>query len=517
MFVERSGYRSKTRTGRTEDFDSDKFVSDLKSQYDDLKNWRFFARTTVNRIKHNQLLDLSWVFVDLLFDWKTNYPREITDLLLDMINCRVYLVQQKKKQDKLNLKMFLKVRFTGKNVEKVRIASILRKHLDSIPLQSKAPPVVVYQRSKTIGASIFNYKDTVDNVVTNDWNDNTLVCDCKHSAFCDPHHGHVVTGDLRIIENKKLRSLLCKGPTYREPRNVNWDKFLEDFESSLLDCVDKWALSEKVDSKCFKEWMDKVLEDVVRKIQKLKNSNQKYKSVLSSPDVKLLLTELQKKYVFVPTDKASNNIAIVCKKFYIEKSMEELGIQMGSIPLQKDGSTYVMVDKDRDKIIKQHKRYMKSNFGVEEIPNCFPFLYWIPKMHKKPFSKQRYIAASYSCTTKFLSAVLTKCLKLVEKQHRIICQQFFNNYGINPMWILHKSNSVHDMAADFNRKRNARNVRTYDFSTLYTSIPHKQLKNQLSWVIKEAFKSSKKSFISVYREKASWTNTPRKKNYFYGL
>ena len=56
-----------------------------------------------------------------------------------------------------------------------------------------------------------------------------------------------------------------------------------------------------------------------------------------------------------------------------------------------------------------------------------------------------------------------------------------------------------------------RNVRTYDFSTLYTSIPHKQLKAQLSWVIREAFKSSKKSTISVYSTHASWTDSPRKK------
>ena len=38
------------------------------------------------------------------------------------------------------------------------------------------------------------------------------------------------------------------------------------------------------------------------------------------------LAELQKKYVFVPTDKAANNIAVVCKRFYIEKTMQELNI-----------------------------------------------------------------------------------------------------------------------------------------------------------------------------------------------
>jgi hypothetical protein len=153
---------------------------------------------------------------------------------------------------------------------------------------------------------------------------------------------------------------------------------------------------------------------------------------------------------------------------------------------------------------------MKSNLHIGDIPKEFPFLYWIPKMHKKPYSKQRYIAASYRCTTKPLSAILTKCLKIVEKQHRkVICRRYENNYGINPMWIIHNSKSVQRMIAKCNRSQNVRNIRTYDFSTLYTSIPHRQLKSRMAWVIHEAFKSSKKTYISVYQHGASWTDSPK--------
>ena len=98
-------------------------------------------------------------------------------------------------------------------------------------------------------------------------------------------------------------------------------------------------------------------------------------------------------------------------------------------------------------------------------------------MHKKSKSKQRYIAASYACTTKEISAVLTKCLKLIEKQHRIIGRQYEKNYGINPMWILHNSASVHQSFANFNLKKDAKDIRTYDFTTLYTSIPHSFARN----------------------------------------
>ena len=131
-------------------------------------------------------------------------------------------------------------------------------------------------------------------------------------------------------------------------------------------------------------------------------------------------------------------------------------------------------------------------------------------MHKKPYSKQRFVAASAKCSTKPLSALLTKCLKLVEKQHRIIGNRYFTNHGINPFWIIGNSTAVHSTVAALNRKQNCKNIRTYDFSTLYTSIPHKQLKTQLSRVIKEAFISSKRSFISVYKNDARWTDSPRK-------
>ena len=85
---------------------------------------------------------------------------------------------------------------------------------------------------------MFNYKETVGQVITKDWlKDTYFVCDCASSRFCDSHHGHIVCGDLRIIKNKKLRVLLSKGPSYREPANMNWDKFVKDLSLYRNLCV----------------------------------------------------------------------------------------------------------------------------------------------------------------------------------------------------------------------------------------------------------------------------------------
>ena len=45
----------------------------------------------------------------------------------------------------------------------------------------------------------------MDSVITDDWeDDNSYVCNCSKSAFCDPHYGHIVTGNMKVIENINL-------------------------------------------------------------------------------------------------------------------------------------------------------------------------------------------------------------------------------------------------------------------------------------------------------------------------
>ena len=267
----------------------------------------------------------------------------------------------------------------------------------------------------------------------------------------------------------------------------------------------------KVDKCWLSEWQQTVWDEVLQIIAILdERTKRRPPTFLSTKKGKNILARFHSKYVIVPTDKAGNNFAIVCKKFYIEQSMKELGIFLrfnGSNP------TYQMVDVDISSITKRHKKYLKSKLGLdaEKIPDSLPFLYWIPKMHKKPFSKQRYIAASYKCSTKPASALLTKCFKLIENTHRKACRTYSRTYRINPMWIANNSSEVHKIMAPFNRHRKAINMRTDDFSTLYTNIPHALLRKQMKWTIKEAFRLSKKKNISVYNNNACWTDAPRKK------
>ena len=62
---------------------------------------------------------------------------------------------------------------------------------------------------------IFNHKEFITTVDTKDILDNTnsLPCNWTTSPFTDPNHGHIVTGDIRIVQNNKLRKLPYEGET----------------------------------------------------------------------------------------------------------------------------------------------------------------------------------------------------------------------------------------------------------------------------------------------------------------
>ena len=57
---------------------------------------------------------------------------------------------------------------------------------------------------------------------------------------------------------------------------------------------------------------------------------------------------------------------------------------------------------------------LKFAVSIKEKQDRLPTLYWLPKLHKRPY-KARFIANSSSCTTSVLSKLLTSCLTAVKK------------------------------------------------------------------------------------------------------
>ena len=63
------------------------------------------------------------------------------------------------------------------------------------------------------------------------------------------------------------------------------------------------------------------------------------------------LNSLHEKYVLVPTDKAANNVIMLCKKYYLDVVIKELN----------STKTYVKVNNDSVNVVSRHLVYMVKN------------------------------------------------------------------------------------------------------------------------------------------------------------
>ena len=106
-------------------------------------------------------------------------------------------------------------------------------------------------------------------------------------------------------------------------------------------------------------------------------------------------------------------------------------------------------------------------------------------MHKKPY-KHRFIAGSSKCSTKPLSILLTKLLTHIKQGLQKYCETSYSRSGVNQMWILKNSKELleHLQSPNFNH---ITSIKSFDFSTLYTTIPHQKLKSRLATIIRNSF------------------------------
>ena len=96
-------------------------------------------------------------------------------------------------------------------------------------------------------------------------------CSCNESDFKDPDHGHVVTGDLRIVEDVKLRKLLSKGPNYREPRTINYNKCKNEILKSLDNFITLLIERHKLAIQDLNDWRTAIITALDDKINHLKS------------------------------------------------------------------------------------------------------------------------------------------------------------------------------------------------------------------------------------------------------
>ena len=128
---------------------------------------------------------------------------------------------------------------------------------------------------------------------------------------------------FKIISDSRIRKIVSKGPKYRFPSYINFDKCREEIASALNDFGNRWCKREGVEDNALKEWKRSIFTIVDKRIQFYsQNTNllpPKPKS--SFRHLKQGIQEFHRKYVLVPADKAANKLI-----FYLLNLNRHLGI-----------------------------------------------------------------------------------------------------------------------------------------------------------------------------------------------
>jgi len=153
-------------------------------------------------------------------------------------------------------------------------------------------------------------------------------CSCHNSPFKDPDHGHIITGDLSLVENQDLRKLLELGPNFREQKSkTNFNHIWKNVSSGISNCIESWARKENAPVEELDEWKVKLLCKLKQSLQKIKKNPRKIPmEVLKQTKNIEDLENLHSKFIVLFVDKASNNVALVCKNYYFRVLMNELGL-----------------------------------------------------------------------------------------------------------------------------------------------------------------------------------------------
>ena len=129
-------------------------------------------------------------------------------------------------------------------------------------------------------------------------------------------------------------------------------------------------------------------------------------------------------------------------------------------------------------------------------------MYWLPKLHKRPY-KARFIANSSSCTNTELSKLLTSCLTAIKSHVIRDSETVYETSNKNWFWSINNSGEV--LSKLKCRGFRATSLSTYDFSTLYKTLPHNLIKEKLldliEWTFKRAFKNYGSLYLDVMTER----------------
>ena len=200
---------------------------------------------------------------------------------------------------------------------------------------------------------------------------------------------------------EQLRNIIQYGYKYRiQHSKVSWGKIRRDLMIAIETLKHKIVERNKGNINELNDWERILKRSVNNKIRALQNSRslEEFKYGIDTNLLNKQIVNIHKHFVITNVDKASNNFAFICKKFYIMKIKEELGIRNGRVE-GNDVYAHVLNSSPQDVVNNQCHQIADLHGVVTENNRKIPKLFMIPKSHKRPY-KYRFITWACSATTK---------------------------------------------------------------------------------------------------------------------
>ena len=403
------------------------------------------------------------------------------------------LLYRIKKSSKISNKIndFIILNYLNKLMDKIKFKSLLisNSSTERLPISKEhiLKTGITYKYTNTIRNKITNYNQTVKNP---DWN---IECKCnRYADYIDEQNQHVITGDLNIIEDIPTREILEKGLNYRLKQTINKGKTLTAYTNCIESLIDKLSTTTNTPIELFSHWKEHILElvmsevnRVIYKKDKKDNINFKY------------LKNFQKAFVITPVDKASKNIGIICKKFYLEVLKKEI-----------ESANFQTSSNETHAVISDYSKLLKDNYNYNPIhvPTALPFIYWIPKFHKTPVGT-RFITSGRDTVISALSKNIGIGLKHMINIEKTNCKIKHKYKQVRHFYIIEDNKEIIEYMIENNLfNNNKKYIKTFDFKTLYTDIPHDELKNNIKTFINWVFILKDKRYINIGNKTASFSN-----------
>ena len=391
------------------------------------------------------------VLAKLVKDFEFKYYL-IKDLVFDLIKFKLQIQNFLIDNTHNTFKSYLVVDFIHKYIDTLNISQILHNQdlISSFPVKDTYP-LISYRYSPTLGSIAFNYTKFAKEIVIE--NIEQYHCECNNSIYKDEYHNHIVSGNLNILGDQELINIFKYGSKFRIIPRLNINEIIDSIDNSINDYIHKLSFRINVNIGHFVEWKNKFMLLIRNAINHTPNT------IPCTTNIRRFrnkIKDIQDRFVIVPVDKAGNNFGFICKKYYAQILISEIDssdtFELGNINC--NNLKILFID------------FMKR-FNL--IPSSkIPFIYCIPKFHKNPV-KFRFITSSFDCINKDVSIILNLALDVLFDKIQDESES---------SWIIKNNCKVLNTFSHCNDNPvlpGNHMVATFDFSTLYTTLPHDDL------------------------------------------